>query len=87
MTHLTIAGNDMCHVDETDTLPLSAVLVLSALLVLAVGFSISLFTADESQPDVGIYLNPDANVICFTHKGSIDCLPYNDEGTHLEVVP
>ncbi len=36
---------------------------------------------------VHVYIDKQHNVICYAAYGDgISCLPYNDEGTHLEIV-
>lgn len=36
---------------------------------------------------VNVHMDAPNNVICYAYRDSIDCLPYHDEGTHLEVLP
>lgn len=59
----------------------------SFFLLGAVAGILIIMATSSARVEVDYYLDPVNNVICYTTAaGGISCLPYNDEGTHLEVL-
>lgn len=62
-------------------------LIIGALLGAALAIGAWVGMAASPRIEVDYYLDKENNVICYTTAaGGISCLPYNDEGTHLEVL-
>lgn len=52
-----------------------------------VGVCLALLAASvfDGSPRVSVHIDAKHNVICYVTRSNMTCLPYYDEGTHLEV--
>lgn len=39
-----------------------------------------------SEAKVSVFIDAENNIICYIRKDDMECFPYHDEGTHLEIV-
>lgn len=61
--------------------------VSDILIALAFGLVGYLFVSAVSDGKPVPHIDAENNVICYTYRNALECMPYNDEGTRLEVMP
>lgn len=74
----------MKTIDVNSIINVAIAIVLLALAGIGYFHTVRDMGGQQEVEHPRFYLDAEYNVICYTYKTGVDCLPYNDEGTHLE---